>query len=135
MNCKVWILSFQTHSDSSKNTKNSLFYGILKIFCHSWLRPKNGHFGLKPLLLGLKSPEKWFLRCNFKIAVAREFSIFFAHNFKSETSDTMFENFGGTTRTRQGGIPASHTHVQLFFAETCIWYQNVKLRFVSLGCR
>ena len=116
MDCKVWILSFQTHSDSSKNIKNSLFYGILKIFCHSWLRPKNGHFGLKPLLVGLKSPEKWFLRCNFKIAVAREFSIFFAHNFKSETSDTMFENFGGTTHTRQGGIPTSHTHAQLFFA-------------------
>ena len=76
---------------------------------------KNGHFGLKSLLLGLKSPEKWFLRCNFKIAVAREFSIFFAHNFKSETSDTMFENFGGTIRTRQRGIPASHTHAQLFF--------------------
>ena len=95
----------ESQLSNALDIKNSLFYGILKIFCHSWLRPKNGHFGLKPLLLGLKSPEKWFLRCNFKIAVAREFSIFFAHNFKSETSDTMFEDFDRTTRTRGGVHP------------------------------
>ena len=28
----------------------------------------------------------------------------------------MFEKFDRTTRTRQGGIPASHTHAQLSFA-------------------
>ena len=39
------ILSFQTHLDSSKNIKNSLFCAILKIFCHPWLGSKKVIFG------------------------------------------------------------------------------------------
>ncbi len=38
-------LSFRTHSDSSKNIENSLFYGVLKIFCHFWLGPKKAFLG------------------------------------------------------------------------------------------
>ena len=98
--CKVWSLSFQTHSDSLKNIKNSLLCAILKMFCHPWLWPKKGHFGQKPLLLGVNTPEKSFLRCSFKIAGTRKFSIFFAQNFKSDRSNTMFEIFGSSTRTR-----------------------------------
>ena len=100
VDCKVWNLSFQTHSDSSKNIKNSLFYAILKIFCHPWLWPKKGHFGQKPLILGVNRPEKSFLRCSFKTAGTREFSIFFAQNFKSGTSNTMFEIWRRTTRSK-----------------------------------
>ncbi len=104
VDCKVWNLSFQTHSDSSKNIKNSLFYAILKIFCHPWLWPKKSHFGQKPLLLGVNRPEKSFLRCSFKTAGTREFSIFFAQNFKSDTSNTMFEIWRGTNHSKWGWV-------------------------------
>ncbi len=107
VDCQVWNLRFQTHSDSLKNIKNSLFYGILKVFCHSWLRPKNGHFGLKPLLLGLKSPKKWFPRCNFKIAVAREFSIFVAKK------QHLLLNFGRISLRNQ--LFSEKTLQKLFF--------------------
>ena len=66
VDCKVWNLSFQTHSDSSKNIKNSLFCAILKIFCHSWLRAKKGYFRQNMDFWAKKPPKNRFYETTSK---------------------------------------------------------------------
>ena len=90
----------------------------LKVFCRLGL--SIGIVALRTFpswtIFGVNRNEKAFLRCNFKKADTHEFSIFFAQNFKSDTSNTMFEIFGSSAHTRWGGVPASLTYVQLFCA-------------------
>ena len=52
-------------------------------------------FGPKCGLLRLFTHEKSSLWVNFKMVGAREFSIFFAQNFKSKTFDTILKNWRG----------------------------------------
>ena len=81
----VWNLSFQTHSDSSKNIKNSLFYAILKNFCHFWLGSKEAHFGQYLTFLDLKRLEKQHLRRHFAVVKTNQFCFKLAQNFKRDS--------------------------------------------------
>ena len=115
----VWNLSFQTHSDSSKNIKNSLFYGILKIFCHLWLRPKMCCFGQNRdflVLFETKNTEKLTLWPNFKTMQTIRFLSFFAESFTRNTSNIYFSKKRGASRSGQVHTPTRHTAAEAGFA-------------------
>ena len=58
VDCKVWNLSFQTPSNSSKNVKNSL---SMAIFRHSWFEPKMGSLGHNTYFLGKQTWKVVFM--------------------------------------------------------------------------
>ena len=115
----VWNLSFQTHSDSSKNIKYSPFYAILKVFCHLWLRPKMCCFGQNVTFwcfLRLKTTEKLTIWPNFKTTQIIRFLSFFAESFTRNTSNIYFSKKRGASRSGQVHTPTRHTAAEAGFA-------------------